>query len=87
MAGILSGKVAMVTGASRGIGKAIALALGTEGARIVFAARSEQDRQLEGTIYRTAMEIEALGGDQFTAPNIPMDYRRIFGGQLLAQVL
>ena len=33
------------------------------------------------------LSVEALGDDTFTAPNIPMDYRRIFGGQLLAQVL
>ena len=33
------------------------------------------------------LEVEALGGDRFTAPNIPMEYRRVFGGQLLAQSL
>ena len=33
------------------------------------------------------LEIEAIGGDRFTAPNIPMEYRRVFGGQLLAQSL
>jgi len=40
MAGHLDGKVAIVTGASRGIGRAIALALGREGAAVVLAARS-----------------------------------------------
>lgn len=39
----LSGKVAIVTGAGRGIGKAIALALGRAGARVVLAARSEAE--------------------------------------------
>jgi len=33
------------------------------------------------------LEIEPLGADRFTAPNIPMEYRRVFGGQLLAQGL
>ena len=33
------------------------------------------------------LEIESLGPDVFTAPNIPMPYRRVFGGQLLAQII
>ena len=37
----------------------------------------------EGTL--GCVEVEELGRDRFTAPNIPMDYYRIFGGQLLAQ--
>ena len=59
----LSGKVAIVTGASRGIGKAIALGLAREGASVVVAARSEVERPgLPGTIHATAAEIHALGG-------------------------
>jgi citronellol/citronellal dehydrogenase len=59
----LEGKVAIVTGASRGIGKAIAIALATEGAHIVVAARTEQEGgPLPGTIYKTAHAIRALGG-------------------------
>ncbi|MBE9501206.1 MAG: SDR family oxidoreductase [Dehalococcoidia bacterium] len=58
----LEGKVAIVTGASRGIGKAIALALATEGADVVIAARTEEEKgPLPGTIHKTADEIRALG--------------------------
>ena len=59
----LAGKVAIVTGGSRGIGKEIALIFAKEGARIVVAARTETEGgRLPGTIYQTAREIEALGG-------------------------
>ncbi len=59
----LAGKVAIVTGSSRGIGKDIALAFAAEGADIVVAARSENvpDPRLPGTIYETAQAVEALG--------------------------
>lgn len=58
----LEGKVAIVTGASRGIGKAIALALAREGADVVAAARTEEETgPLPGTIHKTADEIRALG--------------------------
>ncbi|MEK7849092.1 MAG: SDR family NAD(P)-dependent oxidoreductase [Chloroflexota bacterium] len=55
-------KVAIVTGASRGIGKVAAVALAREGARVVVAARTEEASQLPGTIHETVREIEALGG-------------------------
>ena len=59
----LEGKVAIVTGASRGIGKAIAMLYAREGARVVVAARSEtEDPRLPGTIHRTVEEIVAEGG-------------------------
>jgi citronellol/citronellal dehydrogenase len=58
----LPGKVAIVTGASRGVGKAVALALAAEGCDVVVAAKtSERDPRLPGTIHDTAREIEALG--------------------------
>jgi citronellol/citronellal dehydrogenase len=59
----LAGRVAIVTGSSRGIGKDIALAFAGEGADVVVAARSETqpDPRLPGTIYDTAKEVEALG--------------------------
>ena len=60
----LSGRVAIVTGASRGLGKAIAIALAQEGAAVAVAARSEQvsDARLPGTIHETASVISAAGG-------------------------
>ena len=59
----LSGKVAIVTGSSRGIGKATALGLAQEGAKVVVAARSETERQgVPGTIHETVAEIRAGGG-------------------------
>ena len=52
-----------ITGASRGIGKAIALRLAGRGANIVIAAKSvEEDPRLGGTIYSAAAEVEAAGG-------------------------
>lgn len=59
----LDGKVAIVTGSSRGIGKAIALALARAGADVVVAARTEAPEQsrLPGTIHQTADMIRALG--------------------------
>ncbi|MBC8330316.1 MAG: SDR family oxidoreductase [Planctomycetes bacterium] len=59
----LSGKVAIVTGASRGIGKLIARELAGCGAAVTVAAKSEQARELlPGSIHDTVAEIEAAGG-------------------------
>lgn len=59
----LSGKTLFITGASRGIGKAIALRAARDGANVVIAAKtSEPDPRLPGTIHSAAREIEAAGG-------------------------
>lgn len=56
-------KTAIITGATRGIGKAIALKLASEGANIVVASKSvTENPKLGGTIYSAAEEIEAAGG-------------------------
>jgi NAD(P)-dependent dehydrogenase (short-subunit alcohol dehydrogenase family) len=58
----LDGKVALVTGASRGIGKETAIELARHGADVVVAARTVEPRkQLPGTIGETVASIEAIG--------------------------
>ncbi|SUA81047.1 Enoyl-[acyl-carrier-protein] reductase [NADPH] FabL [Nocardia otitidiscaviarum] len=59
---ILDGRVAVVTGASRGIGKGIALELGAAGATVYVTGRSTTAGQLPGTVHATAAEITELGG-------------------------
>jgi len=69
----LRGRVAIVTGASRGIGKALALRLAQEGADVAVAAKSEQSTdKLPGSIHETAGGIRALGR---RALAIPTDVR------------
>jgi citronellol/citronellal dehydrogenase len=60
---LFSNKTAFVSGASRGIGKAIAIRLAKEGANIVIAAKTiEENAKLGGTIFSAAKEIEDMGG-------------------------
>jgi citronellol/citronellal dehydrogenase len=57
-------RVAVITGASRGIGRALALGLARQGYRIAAAAKStESTTKLPGSIHSVAAEIEALGGE------------------------
>lgn len=67
MTGRLEGQVAIITGASRGLGEYCALGFALEGARVAVAARTveERDPRLPGTIYHTAKLIEAAGGEAF----------------------
>ena len=60
----LAGKVVIVTGASRGIGKGIAIALGARGATVYVTGRTvtSTDESLPGTVSETAAEVDRRGG-------------------------
>jgi NAD(P)-dependent dehydrogenase (short-subunit alcohol dehydrogenase family) len=62
MAGRLDGKIAIVTGASRGIGRAISVALAAEGAMVVLSARSQPD------LKTTADAVHRAGGQAIIVP-------------------
>lgn len=69
----LRGTTLFITGASRGIGKAIALRAARDGANVVIAAKTTVPHpKLPGTIYTAAAEVEAAGG---RALAVPMDVR------------
>ncbi len=69
----LNQRTIIITGASRGIGREIALRCAREGANIVIAAKSAQPHpKLPGTIYSVAAEVEAAGG---RALPVPFDVR------------
>ncbi len=72
----LAGTVALVTGASRGVGKGVALGLGEARATVYLTGRTVREGTgvdgLPGTIYQTAQEVERLGGQ---AIPIPCDHR------------
>jgi citronellol/citronellal dehydrogenase len=69
----LKGRTLFITGASRGIGLAIALRAARDGANVTVAAKTEEPHpKLPGTIYSAAREIEAAGGK---ALPLPVDIR------------
>jgi dehydrogenase/reductase SDR family member 1 len=66
--GALDGKVAVVTGASRGAGKGIALGLGEAGATVYITGRSlDSSDDHRGSLKQTAQEIDRLGGKGIAA--------------------
>ena len=77
MTGVLEGKVAVITGGSRGIGRAIAASLAADGADSVLAARGEQD------LRRAAAEIAEASGRR--AEYFAGDLRSLGGCEAFAE--
>ena len=82
---LLDGKVALVTGASRGIGKGTALALAKEGATVYFTGRTTEENtspsRLAGSLVTTENEIREAGGHGIAIPcdhTVNQDTARVF---------
>jgi NAD(P)-dependent dehydrogenase (short-subunit alcohol dehydrogenase family) len=75
----LKDKVCIITGSSRGLGQYCAVGYANEGAKVVIAARTEQetDPRLPGTIYHTAKLVEEAGGEAFPVVCNVADYNSI----------
>jgi len=76
----LKGKTLFITGASRGIGKAIALRAAADGANIAIAAKTtEAHPKLPGTIYSAAEEVEKAGGKALPLQVDIRDEEQVYG--------
>ncbi|MBX2801808.1 MAG: NAD(P)-dependent oxidoreductase [Myxococcales bacterium] len=74
----LNGRTIFITGASRGIGKAIALRAARDGANIAIASKTaEPHPKLPGTIYTAAEEVEAAGGKALPLVVDVRDHERV----------
>jgi dehydrogenase/reductase SDR family protein 1 len=77
----LKGKVAIVTGASRGVGKGVALGLGEAGATVYVTGRTVEEgktvSELPGTVYQTAEEVTKLGGQGIAVQCDHQDDRQV----------
>jgi citronellol/citronellal dehydrogenase len=82
MAGRCDGRVALVTGGSRGLGKAIAQRFAAEGATVAITARTiDPDPKYQGSLRQTRAEIEAAGGVAIAVQadlSNPQDRERLF---------
>ena len=70
---LLEGKVAIVTGAARGIGKAIAMRFAEEGASVVFT-----DLKVDENFQNTEKELQALGVNPFDQPGVEAYKKNMF---------
>ncbi len=82
----LAGRVAVITGASRGIGRALALGLARAGCRVVVAAKStESTEKLPGSIHTVTDEVRALGAEALAVQTDVRDEAQV--ERLAAQAL